>query len=47
MNKSQEDLYVVKSENIYMSIDHLKPGQYKLNILLNNKVVKVFSIKKH
>lgn len=33
-----------KDENIYMSIDHLKKGNYKLNILLNNKIVKTIEI---
>jgi len=29
-----------KEEKIYLSIDHLKAGTYKLNILLKNKIVK-------
>lgn len=33
-----------KDEKIYMSIDHLKKGNYKLNILLNNKIVKTIEI---
>ena len=33
-----------KIEKIYLSIDHLKKGQYELKILLNNKVVKSVKI---
>ena len=28
------------SEKIYLSIDHLKNGTYKLNILLKNEIIK-------
>jgi len=38
-DKSDED-------KIYLSIDHLKSGKYKLNILLKGKVVKSVKIKK-
>lgn len=31
---------------IYLSIDHLKKGNYKLSITLNNKVVKSLNFKK-
>ena len=33
-----------KKEKIYLSIDHLKKGQYELEILLNNKVIKTIKI---
>ncbi len=29
---------------IYISIDHLKKGQYELRILLNNKIIKSVTI---
>jgi len=35
-----------KDDVIYMSIDHLKEGNYELKILLNNKVVKSVKIQK-
>ena len=28
------------TKKIYISIDHLKPGDYVLNVIQNNKVVK-------
>ena len=31
---------------IYLSLDHLKDGVYKLNIMLKNKVIKSVKIKK-
>lgn len=31
---------------IYLSIDHLKEGNYKLNITLKNKVIKSIKLKK-
>lgn len=33
-----------KSEKIYLSINHLKKGNYDLEILLNNKVIKTVKI---
>ncbi len=33
-----------RDEIIYLSIDHLKKGQYELRILLNNNVVKTVKI---
>jgi len=33
-----------KEDKIYLSIDHLKEGQYQLNILLKDKVVKSIKI---
>ena len=33
-----------KKDTIYLSIDHLKKGQYQLNILLKDKVVKSIKI---
>lgn len=33
-----------KDDKIYLSIDHLKKGTYKLNILLKNKIVKCVEI---
>jgi hypothetical protein len=35
-----------KDDIIYMSIDHLKQGSYKLKILLKNKVLKSIKILK-
>ncbi len=29
-----------KDETIYLSIDHLKEGSYKLNLLLKNEIIK-------
>lgn len=34
------------NQNIYLSIDHLKKGQYLLNIMLDNKVLKSIEIDK-
>ncbi|WP_432410719.1 hypothetical protein [Rasiella sp. SM2506] len=36
-----------KEEHIYLSIDHLKCGTYKLNILLDNKIIQSIVIIKH
>jgi len=36
----------LNNNEIYLSIDHLKQGDYKLNILDNNKVVKAVKISK-
>ncbi|TDY11606.1 hypothetical protein [Meridianimaribacter flavus] len=33
-------------QNIYISIDHLKHGNYIINIMLNDKVVKSVRINK-
>jgi len=33
-------------EKIYLSIDHLKPGKYLINILLKGKTIKSVKIKK-
>ena len=35
-----------KSSKIYLSIDHLKEGNYKLNITLKNKVIKTVKLNK-
>ncbi|WP_193392791.1 hypothetical protein [Aequorivita aquimaris] len=35
-----------KDDVIYMSIDHLKQGNYELKILLKNKVMKTIKILK-
>jgi len=35
-----------KEDVIYMSIDHLKQGNYELKILLDNKVMKSIKILK-
>jgi hypothetical protein len=35
-----------KEDVIYMSIDHLKQGNYELKILLKNKVMKTIKILK-
>lgn len=35
-----------KGDVIYMSIDHLKQGNYELKILLKNKVMKTIKILK-
>jgi hypothetical protein len=31
---------------VYLNIDHLKDGSYVFNIMLNNKIVKSFKLKK-
>lgn len=36
-----------KDNVIYMSIDHLRQGNYELRILLNNKVMKTIKIFKN
>lgn len=41
MNKHPYDS---KDRTIYLSIDHLKKGTYKLNILLKNKVIQCIEI---
>ena len=41
MNAEDKD-----SKPIYLSIDHLKDGNYKFNFILNNKVVKSIKLKK-
>ncbi len=33
-----------EADKIYISIDHLKKGQYELRVLLNNKIVKSVTI---
>lgn len=33
-------------DDIYLSIDHLKDGNYIFNIMLDDKVVKSFKLKK-
>ncbi|WP_169786422.1 hypothetical protein [Pseudalgibacter alginicilyticus] len=40
------DIKKEDDQNIYVSIDHLKSGQYVFNITLDNKVVKSFRLKK-
>jgi hypothetical protein len=42
-NKISQEL---KSDKIYLNIDHLKNGQYELKILLKNKVIKSVIITK-
>ena len=34
------------SKPIYLSIDHLKDGNYRFHFMLNNKVVKSIKLKK-
>lgn len=36
-----------KEYPIYLSIDHLKDGRYKLNITLKNKVIKSIKLNKN
>ncbi len=35
-----------EDEKIYLSIDHLKKGTYKLNILLKNEIIKTIKFYK-
>ena len=35
-----------KVSDIYLSIDHLKKGAYKLRVTLKNKIVKTIKLKK-
>jgi len=44
MGKISDNSQAAKTEKIYLSIDHLKKGQYELNILLKNKVIKSVKI---
>ncbi len=46
LKKHQLDDTNNSEQNIYISIDHLKHGNYTINILLNNKVVKSININK-
>ena len=41
-----DDIKKEDNQNIYLSIDHLKKGQYLLNIMLDNKVLKSIKIDK-
>ncbi|GAA4302620.1 hypothetical protein GCM10023163_25820 [Aestuariibaculum suncheonense] len=41
-----DDIKKEDNQNIYLSIDHLKKGQYLLNIMLDNKVFKSIKIDK-
>jgi hypothetical protein len=34
------------NQNIYISIDHLKKGNYILNVTLKNKIIKFIKIQK-
>ena len=45
MNKSNERK-TEENQNIYLSIDHLKSGEYILNITLSNKIIKTVKLKK-
>lgn len=40
-NSSDKD----KESNIYLSIDHLKKGKYKLRIIQKNRVIKLVTFK--
>ncbi len=42
-----DDIKKEDNQNIYLSIDHLKKGQYLLNIMLDNKVLKSIEIDKY
>ena len=33
-------------QSLYLSLDHLKVGNYKINITLNNKVIKSVKLNK-
>lgn len=44
MDKSITHSQELKYNKIYLNIDHLKNGEYELQILLNNKVVKTVNI---
>jgi len=46
MQKNVVDKVINSKQDIYLSIDHLKPGNYILNILLDNKTVKSIKLKK-
>jgi hypothetical protein len=35
-----------ESKSVYLSIDHLKDGNYRFNFILNNKVIKSIKLKK-
>jgi hypothetical protein len=35
-----------ESKPVYLSIDHLKDGNYRFNFILNNKVIKSIKLKK-
>ncbi len=38
--------YDKESKPIYLSIDHLKNGNYRFNFTLNNKIIKSIKLKK-
>ena len=44
-NKDQKQSKT-KKEKIYLNIDHLEKGEYELDILLDNKVVKSVKIER-
>ena len=41
-----DDKKAEESQYIYLNIDHLKKGNYLLNITLKNKVIKSIKLKK-
>lgn len=41
-----DDINEKENQHIYLSIDHLKKGQYILNIMLKDNVIKAIKIKK-
>ena len=46
LSKGNAKLKAKKTKPLYLAIDHLSNGKYKLNITLDNLVVKSISINK-
>ena len=44
MNDNTNNSQKLKQDKIYLNIDHLKDGQYELQILLKNKIIKSVTI---
>ena len=46
MNSIEDEIPKNDNQLIYLAMDHLRTGTYKLKITLDNRVVKTVSIKK-
>ncbi|MDX1471894.1 MAG: hypothetical protein R3213_10385 [Flavobacteriaceae bacterium] len=47
MLKDKIENPINSNQKIFLSVDHLKKGEYTLNILLGDKVLKSVEFKKH
>ena len=46
LKETEADKSNKNTRQLYLSIDHLKTGDYTLNIMLNNKIIKSIKLKK-